>query len=337
MGVAVFRRDWIIEQTLAILEDLDVYSPVSPWEMLNHLNTIHEMIEEFKLIHLQDQKQLSKFISHCVPKYGLTRDWEKWTPFIPEMYAIPKIHKNPWKGRPICPGYNLPQNAASKVLSKVVRPFLNNVPWIIQGSKDFVRKLKDVKIPANKKVWIVCADMVAFYPSIPIPEALAALEWFTEQVLITGDLEPGQFNTPAQAQQKCNYYKRLFAIALKEPVMTYMHKMFVQHKGLPMGAAGSPDVANMYGYFHERFWIVRFQQSENLLFYGRFLDDIFTLVAAKTADEARTRVSFIKLGSVQLLWEEPALTVNFLDLTVTIQENGVIHHQPFVKSMSHRE
>ena len=103
-----------------------------------------------------------------------------------------------------------------------------------------------------------------------------------------------------------------------------------------MGAAGSPDVANIYGMVYENQWISQYQNSDDILFYGRYLDDIFTLVVAETPDEAAAKVNFIKLGDVRLLWEEPALTANFLDLHLEVK-NGKIIHEPFVKSASHRE
>jgi len=334
LGVAVFQRDWIINQTLTILEDVDTYTALSPREAVHHLNYIARHIEELQANHLHDEKQLSTFLSHCIPSKRDT--WEDWAKFVPEMYAIPKIHKNPWKGRPICPGYSLPQNPASKVLSKMVRPFIDQVPWIIQGSKDFVRKLNDVKIPVGEKAWIISADVVAFYPSIPNEGALSALDWIITNILVPSDLEQGIVNSLDQINLRTDFYRNLFKIALMEPVMTFLDKMFTQHKGIPMGTAGSPDVANAYGYYHERMWMSRVEQDESILFYGRYLDDIHSIVTAPTAEEAKAKVSFINLGDVQLLWEEPSSTVNFLDLTVTIDENG-ISHKPFTKNMSHRE
>ena len=251
------------------------------------------------------------------------------------MYAIPKIHKKPWKGRPICPGYSLPQNPASKMLSMIVRPFINKCPWVIQGSKDFVIKLQDVKLPAGKKVWIVAADVVAFYPSIPVNAANNCLYDFAVNELVPDDVAKGIIHDhPYYRETHELYYQRLFTIALKEPVMTYLDKIYVQHKGLPMGAAGSPDIANIYGYHHEKKWIS--QLSSDVLFYGRYLDDIFTIVCAESPDKAAAKVSPITLGEVNLLWEQPTLSANFLDLHIKIRE-GEIHHTPFTKAGSHRE
>ena len=336
LGVAVFKLEWIVHQADALFSNVDDYSHVYASVAMERLSEIARKVDELCDIHLGDKEQLSKFMSHCVPDARDRSEWDSWKPYVPEAYAIPKIHKNPWKGRPICPGYCLPQNPASKVLSKITRPFIDNLPWVIQGSKDFVRKLADIKIPVGRKAWIVSADVVNFYPSVDVDLLRRILNEFADEILVPEELQKGLITLP-QRERRIDYYERLFDIALEPPVMTFLSKILVQQKGLPMGAAGSPDAANMFGAYHERNWIQRYINDPDVLFYGRYLDDIFTLVLAETADEAVERVSYITLGSVKLLWEPPSDTANFLDLSVSIQEDGSIHHTPFVKAMSHRE
>ena len=336
LGVAVFKREWILDQALAIFADTENYTEVTPAEVLHHFNYWGTRIDRLCDDHLVDRKQESTFLRHCLPRSEGRNEWESWKKFVPEAYAIPKIHKNPWKGRPICPGHSLPQNPASKILSKVVRPFIDECPWVIQGSKDFVRKIKDVKIPAGKTAYIVSADVVAFYPSVDVNVLKDILHSFALEFLIPRDIVLGEI-LAHQRDTRLDYYRRIFEIALAEPVMTFLDKLLVQVKGLPMGAAGSPDAANIYGFWFEKDWMDRLKQNEDILFYGRYLDDIFTLVVADTPDEASAKVSFITLGGVQLLWEPPSQTANFLDLSLRIKEDGSIHHEPFVKAMSHRE
>jgi hypothetical protein len=336
LGVAVFKRDWIKSQADTLFGNPDDYFEPPIWETVEYLSNIATAIEELCDEYLLDQHQLSKFLSHNLPPPEERSEWSSWRNFVPEAYAIPKIHKNPWKGRPICPGYCLPQNAASKCLSKLTRPFIDNLPWVIQGSKDFVRKLKDVKIPEGKKAWIVSADVVNFYPSVDMEELIKILNLYANDILVPAEIQKGEY-PESERFRRLDYYERLFSIALKEPVMTYIDKILVQRKGLPMGAAGSPDAANMYGAYHEHVWMDRVQQSDDILFYGRYLDDIFTMVLSDTADDATAKVSFINLGGVNLLWEPPSQQVNFLDLNVQIEEDGRITHTPFVKAMSHRE
>jgi len=337
LGVAIFKRDWILNQAIALFGNELDYIKVSPDETLTYLNHIAKLIDELCDIHLNDQDQLSKFMTHNVPNFEDRNEWSNWAKFVPEAYAIPKIHKNPWKGRPICPGYCLPQNAASKFLSKVTRPYIDNLPWVIQGSKDFVKKLLDVKIPVGKKAWIVSADVVNFYPSVNTDELLKILQEFAERILVPGEIENSEKYTQNDFFRRLDFYEKMFEIALKPPAMTFLSTILVQQKGLPMGAAGSPDAANIYGAYHEHNWMDRLTTHPDILFYGRYLDDIMTIVLAETADEAANMVTFINLGGVDLLWEPPTCEGNFLDLSLRIEEDGHISHTPFVKAMSHRE
>ena len=129
----------------------------------------------------------------------------------------------------------------------------------------------------------------------------------------------------------------MFKLALSGPVMTFMDQILYQHKGLPMGAAGSPDMANMFGLWYEVGWMDQIKKNSDILFFGRYLDDIYSIVLADTPDEASTMIkSIVQYGDVNLLWEPPTDKANFLDLTTEIRGDS-IYHEPFVKAMSHRE
>jgi hypothetical protein len=197
--------------------------------------------------------------------------------------------------------------------------------------------MNDVKIPAGRKAWIVSADVVAFYPSIPLEEAKRALATFYFRVICPDLQRNGYFPNGNEATRVQQSYKDMAEVALFPPVMTYLPHIFVQKRGLPMGAAGSPDVANIYGIEAEmKFMGPTVRKDPRCLFYGRYLDDIFTIILAETPAEALRVVRPFTLGSVNLLWEPPALTANFLDLHLEIKGEG-IYHEPFVKAASHRE
>lgn len=337
LGVAVFKREWIYDQAVKLFGDTDNYTELTKQEAVSYLAEMATYIRQLCDIHVEEaDPQMSTYLSHCLPASGLETNWSDWKDFVPEAYAIPKIHKNPWKGRPICPGHSLPQNAASKVLSKLARPYIDNLPWVIQGSKDFVRKLMDVKIPAGRKAFIVSADVVAFYPSVNLDilrdEILAK---FAQETLIPNEIIDGM-STEQNKERRADYFNRLFKIAVAGPIMTFNGKILYQHGGLPMGAAGSPDAANLFAAWYELEWMERLDSNPNILFYGRYLDDIYCIVLADTPDEALDMLSFITLGDVKLLWEPPSDKANFLDLSTWI-DGDKISHEPFVKLMSHRE
>jgi len=336
LGVAVFKRDWIYQQSVALFGDSDNYTPLTKSEATTYLSEMAKYIRELCEIHLPDQKQLSTFMSHNLPAAEEGDEWTNWCKFIPEAYAIPKIHKNPWKGRPICPGYMLPQNPASKFCAKTLRPFIETRPWIIQGSKDFVRKLADVKIPVNRRTFIVSADVVNFYPSVDLELLQNALKAFAEHTIIPKEVENGIISH-TKVDQRSDFYQRMFKLALSGPVMTFLEQILYQHKGLPMGAAGSPEMANMFGLWYEMEWMDKITENDDILFFGRYLDDIYSVVVAETPDEAATLIaSIVSYGDVKLLWEPPSDQANFLDLTTRIKGDR-IYHEPFVKAMSHRE
>jgi hypothetical protein len=199
-----------------------------------------------------------------------------------------------------------------------------------------VRKLADVKIPVNRKAFIVSADVVAFYPSIDREVLRNALDAFTDEQLIPLEVESGIIS-PGQESTRKDFYERTFEVALAGPVMTFIDQILFQHKGLPMGAAGSPDLANMFGLWYEEEWMVKLDNNSDILFFGRYLDDIYSIVLADTPDEALAMLkSTVQYGDVKLLWEPPADRANFLDLTTEIRGDS-IYHEPFVKAMSHRE
>ena len=335
LGVAVFKREWIYEQACQLFDDADNYTSLTVPEAVGFLSLMANAIRELCEIHLQDYEQLSTFLSHCIPDASGVSEWTNWKDYVPEAYAIPKIHKNPWKGRPICPGHSLPQNPASKVLAKTIRPYIEQCPWVIKGSKDFVKKLTDVKIPQGRKAYIVSADVVAFYPSVDTKKLREILNIFAEKTIIPDEMARGN-HSPEWAERRLDYYNRLFEVALAEPVMTFNERIVCQTKGLPMGAAGSPDAANIFGIWFEFEWIEKVTGNDDILFYGRYLDDIYNIVLAEGPDEALEMLSFISLGDVKLLWEPPSDQANFLDLSTRIQGDRIFH-EPFVKAMSHRE
>lgn len=53
-------------------------------------------------------------------------------------------------------------------------------------------------------------------------------------------------------------------------------KVYLQKEGLAMGVAFSPDVTNLYGFFHEQFQLPPI--NDQLAFYSKYIDDVFAIV-----------------------------------------------------------
>jgi hypothetical protein len=352
LGVAVISREWIEHASRQTFADQDNYAKLSAEDAMSKLTAIADKIDEIAEAFSSDEgKQIKKFLVHTRPLKEDRSEWRYWKKFIPEAYCIPKIHKSPWKARPIVPGFATPQNPSSKVLSKTLRPYIDSTPWVMQGSKDFVIKLDQTfgyeDGPYSKFVkksgctpWLITADVVAFYPSIPLEDAQDTLYEFVREVIIpqeAAELNAEDPETLIWLNGRREFLFRIIDIALSNPIFTHLDEIVEQLRGLPMGFAGSPDVANVWAMKHEVDFLPTLESGGNVPFYGRYLDDIFAIVLAETPDQALEHVKSVSFGPVELAWETPSKSVNWLDLTLEINKDSELIYYPFTKAMSHRE
>ena len=97
----------------------------------------------------------------------------EWHKHIPLFYGIPKIHKNPWKLRPIMPCHSTVIANFSKVLSKLLKLIMRERPYVLESSHALcqdLRKvdLRDFSLSAEQNYYIITGDIVAYYPNVPV-------------------------------------------------------------------------------------------------------------------------------------------------------------------------
>jgi hypothetical protein len=72
---------------------------------------------------------------------------------------------------------------------------------------------------------------------------------------------------------------------------------------------------------------------EKLLFFARFIDDVFAVVQADSQDEAMRIISPIDYSPLKLTWSVSAINMPFLDLLVYVDPiSNRLEHKPFRKS-----
>ena len=77
---------------------------------------------------------------------------------------------------------------------------------------------------------------------------------------------------------------------------------------------------------------------EDVVFFGRFIDDVLVAVYANSEAEALRKCSVIKYDSLDLEWSASETSMPFLDLLVYIdQGTGRIQHKPYRKMQNHLE
>ena len=223
-----------------------------------------------------------------------------------------------------------------------LKPLIARQPYIIKGSKDLVIKLSKIKLPRyispNKRPYILTGDIVAYYPNLDRTKALARiLEMWTSTVvqrdLIDDDELPMVFR---------DIFMDCLELELRgEEPLQFDNNYYKQVRGVAMGRAASPDIANLYAAYDENAIIPAIEEmiNDDLLFYGRFIDDCLMIVLAESAENALEVAQNLRIEGVALEWECNAYNAPFLDLFLMIDplEKEVVSHRPFKKAGNNME
>jgi hypothetical protein len=337
LGLAVSKRQWINSKCQDLLDDPSNY-------MLLHPVTRHNILKRQCLAalsvaalakdNLSNGEQISKYLRSKVTPHRATKDGdivitEQHT--VPQFYGIPKIHKQPVKMRPIIPCHSAIQNPAAKYCSKKLKPMVTSAPTIIHGTKDLAIKLSKLVIDRSRKWYIVTGDVVAYYPNIPIKHCLDVVSHLYCEFYRNG-------RTPNQCTEVENQEDEIFHMCLQlgntNLVTQFEDKFYEQIKGLAMGVADSPDLANLYGWYFER--TCGILNNVSVPFYGRYIDDCFGIVYAPSEQDAVATMSCIKFDGCVIEWGA-AKAMPFLDMLLYQDENNRLQHMPYRKAGSHQE
>ncbi|TQW01470.1 reverse transcriptase (RNA-dependent DNA polymerase) domain-containing protein [Cordyceps javanica] len=304
LGLAVLPISWYDAQCLQLLADSETYKPVFDVPIQELIDTLYGQLSSWRLPPAMD-------------KYIRQRTLRE----IPEFHAIPKVHKKPWKLRPIVPSHSWVTTTTSTVLDHLCQPLLENFPWIVASSKQVINQIEKVKPLSGKPVWILTADVVAFYTNIPPKQCSNILAGWWRVFGKTSAI-------PYQAIRK------MARFVMQNNYLSYQGQAFHQLNGLAMGTSCAPVVANLYAAWFEK--KARVVHQEGVLLYVRYIDDILCLFQG-TKEEVQNFVSGYTIGPLSLTWSINRLRNEFLDIEL-IQEPGltqrVVHTRLFRKTMN---
>lgn len=157
------------------------------------------------------------------------------------MYGVPKAHKRPVRMRPIVPCHSVAQAPCATYVSKQLKELIARQPHVLKGSKDLVQKLSKLRLDPGRKVYIISGDIVAFYPNIPLQKCLSIVSKMYRETPEWQEL----------SKEERHLFLTCFQAANRDLVIDFEHESAVQIRGLAMGIACSPDLANLYGAFFE--------------------------------------------------------------------------------------
>jgi hypothetical protein len=334
LGIAVVTRSWYLSQCYSIVDNPLDYKRIPAGVMVIELIELRRKIGQlFREPALEELNvQLPKWIVSCCPS---TYEGNDMLSNLPRFYCIPKIHKNPWKMRPIIPCHSTMQGPTAKLLSKWLKPIVDKQPYVLKGTKHLVQQLSKIALDPYKKYYLVSGDVVAFYPNIPRDKAkdIAFSYLIKEEPWSTA-----LFQRSAEEAIETPLIKLLASvldIANDQLFTVFQDQYYEQLRGLAMGVACSPDMANLYGSFFENSLI---PEIEGIIFYCRYIDDVFAIVEAPSLNVALNRMQRLQFDSCEITWSGSDLTCIFLDLFIYIDPwTNQIGYKPYKKAMNHHE
>ena len=290
------------------------YVKLSRNEALSKLQLLKETL---KILIKENQEKLSQpeitYFNRCI----------KLQHRVPLFYGLPKIHKNPISLRPVVSTTNSLLSYFSNWADYKMKELLPLVRSYTKNSTSIIEDLKNLNIPKEAKLF--AADAKSMYTNIDTGLGLATLKDF---LTCNNTHLPPDFPT--------DFFLSIMEIVMKNNIFSFMDSYWLQLSGTAMGTPVACSYATItYGH-HENTKILTVFEA-NLLYYRRYIDDIFGIWLPPDTNETETWNNFKKelnnWGTLEWVIEEPSKETIFLDLTLNLQ-NSRIYTRTYQKEMN---
>lgn len=331
-GVVIQDRERYIQEGFRILNDTTNYKklsePFHPKHADTYLSILDQMLQSQQITRTQHRK--------LIPP-------TEYTERI--IYFLPKIHKDRSKwingnppGRPIVSNCGSEGAAISTLLERIIQQRINshNVPCVVKNSFEF---LKDFRILRSElknfpksidgsyrveKILFVQADVADLYPSIPPDQALASLARclrFDKKTKITGN----------DRNITIDSIMRLLRPQIYENDFLFEGQWFQQTKGIAMGQAWAPAIANLF-----------LRDLDNIILsfhpklYKRYIDDLILIWDKGPEKLAEMQTAVANWNkNIRLEWES-GNEATFLDMKLFCENKSLECQVHFKETDSRR-
>ena len=228
-------------------------------------------------------------------------------PRTPELYLLPKIHKNtqPPPGRPIISANNSPTERISAFVDTFLRPIVAEGKSYIKDTSDFINKLSSIGTIQESSL-LVSLDVTSLYTNIPNKEGINA----THQALLANR---GLVNNPSNLS-----LAELLSLVLTLNNFKFNETNYLQIGGTAMGTRLAPSFANIYMNHFEETHVYTYPFKPTAWF--RYIDDIFMIWDYGSSD-LDTFIDYLNScnDNIKFSSEISETELNFLDVTVKVK------------------
>ena len=267
---------------------------------------------------------------------------------LPNMYWLPKMHKNPIKARFIIGSSKSSIKPLSKAITSAFRLFYRQIEnyndklrfytgvntfWVVQNNKPVIDAMKKLNA-RNKAKSISTFDFSTLYTKLPHNKLLHVLNKLIDFCYNGG---PHKFVTitkyGARWTKDKSEHNISFDIKMMKDAVAYLlsncfftigSKIFRQVIGIPMGSDPAPFFANLFLYYFEHNWMNQIKKNDlirarKMCYLFRFIDD---LSAINDGGDFENNFKDIYPEELQLGKEnQNSSEASFLDLSIQIHNN----------------
>jgi len=242
---------------------------------------------------------------------------------LPIFYGLPKVHKDPICLRPVVSSVNSLLSVFSNWLDFKMKQLLPSVKSYVKNSFEIIEDLKRITLPDNALVF--SADATSMYTNIDTETGIQAVRDFLN---CNSEHIPEDFPT--------NMFLQVLELVMTNNIFSFGDTTWLQLTGTAMGTPAACAYATITYGQHENTKILT-EFSSNLLYYKRYIDDIFAIwIPPETGNSIiwknfKERVN--DWGTLKWIIEEPSHKTVFLDLNIELR-NSTIHTSTYQKSLN---
>jgi hypothetical protein len=224
---------------------------------------------------------------------------------------MPKVHKNPMKLQPVVSCINSFPSIFSTWLDFKMKDLLSFIPSYIKNSTELIKDLKKLQLPPGAKV--LTSDATSMYTNLDSNTGIQALRDLpTTQALHISPTFPTDF------------FLLILEIVMNHNIFQFGDTFWGQLQGTAMGTPAAPLYSILTYGQHENTKILQ-KFKENLIYYKRYIDDIFGIWVDTTEYTWESFKSDLnQFGTLQWNTEKPTTSTTFLDLHIQIDHNRII-------------
>ena len=252
LGPVIIERDKYIAAVLSLLQDEKTYKRLSKEEAKDDMGALKALVTDW--ITKYDLYGLDNDESEYLLRYLATvKD-----PYS-HFYITAKIHKKPWKLRPIVSYCGSYLYGLGKWIDTQLQPIAKTIPSYISSSFNLCDELKEIRInPSRDKLFT--ADANSMYTNIDTNHALEVFREFFKKHELCRPI-----------WHRADMILEALEIPMRHNIFKFGDTFWRQEDGTAMGAPPAPAYATLYYAIHELYLIEKFGRF--LPFYRRYIDD----------------------------------------------------------------